>query len=397
MSKLRIIQKIFFLIVVFTILSCDQAPLFYKISLEPEPLIPFVQGTPSRMVVVGNTLYVGTMHKANVFTFRANTWGAMNTPSGVLLGMASDHDDYNEAKHPFALIMRHNNINDTDLFRRNATNWTQVANHTGYSIETVYGAGGIVFAGARSDTSYAVLILENPDASSMSFSILAAGTSLLSGAATDVDGNIYLATRSSGIIRFDSPFDFSNSAAVSSAFSSPFFPHQENNTLLGITRSGDTIIAAGTNAGFSNNAGSYFVMAQNPDSLPPNDRFSRHDEGLFFTGALGVQFSSTTPERLLLGVQNRGTSSNQGYRHLPLDANGRPTGPLYDPAQNEPRIRASIGLRPVHDIMQVPAQVMAPVPWSGRVIFAATSRDGLWSYRGGEWNAETMQPGDRGN
>jgi hypothetical protein len=107
---------------------------------------------------------------------------------------------------------------------------------------------------------------------------------------------------------------------------------------------------------------------------------------------------------LLVGIRSRGTSIVNGYREIVLDQNGNPTTTIRIPGEETPssvrsraRYTASIGLHPVEAILQLP-DISSGGPLDYRAytsdpdweppIFAATSRNGLWSYRNGTWNAE---------
>jgi hypothetical protein len=92
---------------------------------------------------------------------------------------------------------------------------------------------------------------------------------------------------------------------------------------------------------------------------------------------------------------------------MELMNDGTPTSAIRSPGdgnapftsvKNENKYRASIGIRPVVSILQVPnVDEGGPLNYSNFVtrdpaweppIFASTARSGLWSYRSGQWNAE---------
>jgi hypothetical protein len=109
------------------------------------------------------------------------------------------------------------------------------------------------------------------------------------------------------------------------------------------------------------------------------------------------------PALLLLGIRGRGTSLNHGYREMVLD-NGKPTFIIKSPGDDSPtsvvnkaKYDASIGTHPVESIIQLPdANMGGPLyyrdftddPGWVPPIFSSLAKNGLWSYRKGEWNAE---------
>ena len=109
---------------------------------------------------------------------------------------------------------------------------------------------------------------------------------------------------------------------------------------------------------------------------------------------------------LLLGIRGEGTSKNHGYRELDLNGfTGKPMVGIRRPGDseptsiyNQPKYNASLGKHPVEAILQVPdiseggpldynANVKKDPNWQP-LIFASTSRNGVWSLRNDEWNAE---------
>jgi hypothetical protein len=84
-----------------------------------------------------------------------------------------------------------------------------------------------------------------------------------------------------------------------------------------------------------------------------------------------------------------------GYLEMVLD-NGKLTFPpnIKAPGNNSPtsvvnkaKYDAGIGTHPVESIYQLPRDFTDDPAWEPP-IFAATAKNGLWSYRKGEWNVE---------
>jgi hypothetical protein len=107
-----------------------------------------------------------------------------------------------------------------------------------------------------------------------------------------------------------------------------------------------------------------------------------YEVGADCTGAICSWNDGVSTRLLLLGII--GSSSTRGYREVDLDSSWKPTGGGRTPGtgspstvQSKPKYDAAIGKRPVYSIRQVPGS-----------IFASTYKDGLWSLRGDQWNAE---------
>ncbi|GAB1481594.1 hypothetical protein MASR2M78_04090 [Treponema sp.] len=108
-----------------------------------------------------------------------------------------------------------------------------------------------------------------------------------------------------------------------------------------------------------------------------------------FTGALAV-YEAGTDDILLLGVDIDGETYTFGYREMVLPGGALPPGSptLKKPGEGSPttvtdtaQYASSLGKKPVTNLHQFDAT-------GKNLLFASTWKDGLWSYRGGEWNAE---------
>jgi len=124
--------------------------------------------------------------------------------------------------------------------------------------------------------------------------------------------------------------------------------------------------------------------------------FINFNAGVNFTGAMGVWLDRNNqfkPSLLLMGIRGRGSSLTHGYREMILD-NGKPSFNIKSPGDDSPtsvvnkaKYSAGIGTHPVESILQLPRDFTNDPAWDPP-IFAATSKNGLWAYRKGEWNAE---------
>lgn len=368
----------------FVVVSCTQDSIFYDISNEPEPKEPIIPGSPTNMVVVNNQVFVGTRMGTNIHRY-GNTDGVFGWTSIPLAG-GSLGDIATDGKDLFVLAFPSGNPRNQSAIRRYNLEtgvWEESLSLTEYSIQTLYGAGGKIFAGAQFKPDYENNAILYFDPDTISLTIAKYDTSLLSGAATDSAGNIYLATQGSGIFRY----------IDGSALSEPEYG-TEGGIVTGIMEINGQVIAVTSD-------GTVYTLAT------PGNFFS-FSTSLMFTGAMCVwtdRESQWKPSLLLMGIRNRGSSLTQGYREMVIDqSTGRPIQTIKMPGDDSPtsvknkaKYTAGIGTHPIQAILQIP-DVSRGGPLDYRAfsgdpeweppIFAATSRDGLWAYRNGEWNAE---------
>jgi hypothetical protein len=162
-------------------------------------------------------------------------------------------------------------------------------------------------------------------------------------------------------------------------------------TVTGIIETGGVIIAV------SNTGHIYYSSG---------GTFSQISNNVNYTGGMSVWLDPDNqwkPSLLLMGIRGKGTSRTHGYQEMILE-NGVPTFALQRPGNDSPssvknrsKYTGSIGIHPVENILQIPSisrgglldyNAFVGIPGWEPPIFAATSKDGLWSYRNGEWNAE---------
>ena len=373
---------VFFIVLfaLFGVLSCDQAPIFYNISLEPAPLIPFVDGSPTNMVIVGDSLFVGSVNKDKIFQFTDGEWFTFSTLqtnhslvslAGIgdfLFALVMTGNDINSLE--LYLLYEYEEINGEDVYTPRGIQVSKPSLYSDYSIQTVFSAGGILFAGLKknNESVYEIFWMNNDEL------VPLVGTDnpkLLTGAAEWSNDFVFLATLGGGIIKCNIT---SSPPTVESILTIP-----DDISITGIIASTETVIAVGN----SGNSGSIFVFNDS------DNEFEKHADGPAFTGGMGILNADN--QYLLLGVRSRRSSVDQGYRMLTLNSTtGEPLDTnVLNPGSTDPRWRASIGLRPVMHIMQIPGDIKGDEPLVD-LMFAATSTRGLWSNRGGEWNAETL-------
>jgi len=379
--------KTSFIFLILLLFSCSQDSVFVDISNELEPKDPLIDGSPTNIVAVKNKIYAGTRMGDKIHCY-ANTngvlgWDTIPLPSGYYLGqLATDGDSL------YVLMFENRDPLKSSRLRRynvSSDRWEIPYTVSGYSIQTIFGAGNKIFAGGQHQINrdkFAIIYLNNAEDS---LKPIIHGKSLLKGAAQNASGTIYLATAGTGMFSFnESAFDTDDPVCVP-------VDGTEKANLNGIMNVGGNIVAVGADGTVYSDIGG---------------RFINFNAGLNFTGAMCLwadRKNQWKPSLLLLGIRGRGTSTTHGYREMVLD-NGRPTLEIKSPGDDSPtsvankaKYDAGIGTHPVESIFQLP-DFSSGGPFYYRdftddpawepPIFAATSKNGLWSYRKGEWNAE---------
>ena len=379
-------NKFLFLTTLFVIFSCllyfscRQDSIFYDISFEPAPKKPIIEGGPTNIVVVNNQVFAGSRMDNRIFAY-GNTQSGLEW-SSISLGGGSLGDLATDGYNLYALVFPGGNPLRSSQIRRynfQTRSWDGGVSIEGYAIQTIYGAGNSIFAGIRANPNSQNFAIAYYDTSSNSFSIIHQGTSLLTGAAMGGSGTIHLATAGDGIFAF-----------TGSGVTGPL-TGTAGVSFSGITEVSGDIVAVSSSGGIFHDVGGSFTSSS---------------FGVYFTGALTVwqdPNNNFRPSLLLMGIRGRGNSLNQGYREMLL-INGRPTFDIRIPGEGTPssvvsraRYSAAVGRHPVESILQIP-DITDGGPLDYRIlsleegweppIFASTSRNGLWSYRNGEWNAE---------
>jgi hypothetical protein len=368
------------LLLCFSILSCGQDSLFFDISNEPEPKDPRIPGSPTNIVVIRNQLFVGSRMGGGISRYASAggnmEWHNIPTPGGSLGDIATD------GEYLYALLFPTGNPLNASLIRRynvDTNIWDLQLSIATHSIQTIFGAEGVLFAGAMLNDDHQNFSLLYLDPNTFSLTVMRSNTTLLTGAAMDRTGNIYLATAGCGIFRY------SNGTIETQPESGT-----ENANISGIISTGSTIVGVSSDG---------IVYCQDAAGI-----FLRFSTGINFTGALSLwanRANQWRPTLLLMGIRSMGSSLNQGYREMELDRNGFPILAIRVPGDESPssvtsraRYAASIGIHPVETILQIPdGTVLNYGAFTGDPnweppIFAGTSRSGLWSFRNGEWNAE---------
>lgn len=342
--------------------SCKQSAIFYEISLEVEPIDPQIGGSPTNIVRQGDSFYVASRFGSTIYEYKDSEWVSLSPSpeNGNIIELAATND---------ALYALTGTLGSLGLQKFSNGSWSSIDTE-GRNVQTIYGAEEYLFAGTIDNASTSTLtcsILYVKDGTSQ-LTLLESNTSLLKGAVY-VGTTYYLATNGNGILSFTNP--------LSKQVADP-----DHKNIVGIINVGDTVVAVSRDGYILHGNAAGFTAVKAPDVS-------------YFTGALATwkPQDADNPRLLLLGIQGGSSVSlTHGYQELLLKEDGTLDAAaisLKNPGENGissvddyDQYVVTIGRHPLSSIIQA----------SDDILFAATSKDGLWSYRerGGKylWNGE---------
>jgi hypothetical protein len=398
--KLPLSLGTFFLFVLIP--GCNQDPIFDYISQEAAPTEAAIKGSPSRIVEAGGKLYLAN-GRLWEYDLTGTSRSEIDGPGDYVKSVAST--TVGNSSVLYALTME-NTVSTGKVWKRNGTTWDPVAPPGGYPhILNFFGAGDILFAtGAKrsgEDFTYAILYCKQ---SETAFSMSNVTPPIdkpprLTGAGK-VGNNYYLATSGKGIYQADD-------TNLSNIFEAPAYVREEDGKLKTDT-DGNPILASVPTV----MAGLLQTQdAQGQDIIIGVSRegttvhidsagvltVSSYTLGGTYTGALAMMNIPVQPDGsdrlLLLGYRSTNTSYSNGYMEVLLNSvDGTHEGNLRIPGENQP---SSIEKEPQYtsSLRRYPVTALWVVdPAAPSVIFAATSNQGLYSYRERdgiwEWNHE---------
>ena len=386
------------LVVLFScvlILSCDQDPIFYNISYEKAPKDPRVAGSPTNMVVIDKTLYVGTYLGGAIWTYNTGVWRTISEAGGSTGGLAAAGDCLYALVRPgdpasSGIVKKYDPVSgewDPDI---------KLTAPNGYVIQSIYGAGDLIFAGAMKEKD-CIILFHDPAWETLlapiDFVEIIQETSLLTGAVATGPAEFYLSTSGNGIYLFDGindndePIEGTKEKNVRGIIATGI----ANEYISAVTSSGEILTLDGpifsslTTIG-KNCTGAMCVWREyDPAYVDPDPAYNKWK-----------------PSLLLLGIQDTGTNTAHGYRELTLESDGKPADSYQIPGSSVPSsvlsesmYHTSIGNHPVMSILQLPNGIVTYPDMTENEdwqppIFASTQRNGLWSYDPEEdqWNAE---------
>jgi hypothetical protein len=312
---------------------------------------------PTSIVSIGKTCYVASKFSKTIHYYDGeNGWQELaKRPDGrPIMDLAATE------RYLYALT---GEPGSTALYKWDSTatnaDWEAVDNAA--HVQSIYGAQDKLFACAGSDP----FTLWHDDGGALAE--LSGGSGFLQGAAFNKT-DYYLA--GAGIYKLSGTT--LSPVAGTGAFTVAGLITLEDNTVVG-------------------------VSGQNLLAIKPGGEFTQKDMGATFTGALALWGKKTEAEQaaaaepktlLVLGIQGSSTSTTHGYREILLssgtlnpDAMALRT-PGKDPSNSSvsdyDKYNSSLGKHPVMTLFQA----------ADGILFAGTTKNGLWSYRNDQWNAE---------
>jgi hypothetical protein len=350
--------------------SCNQDSIFFDLSSEIEPVDPLIGGSSANIVYIEDptnvyTVYAASIGSSTVYQYTGGWSKPYSVPGGISQLAATK-------THLYA-ISRNNTLYQVD---------TGGSKIPGGKLQSVYGAGNMVFVGRGSGAdSYSVAAYGDSSTNLADINFLPGSdpiSGLLQGAAWDDVDDYFIATTGAG-------------GGVYWIDSSNQVRRLSSGNFMGIIHVENYIIAI-TNNGMLH----YFkhgTLSSTTPYIVDGDSYSLGAPEPYYTGAICSWTSKPSgtdpPELLLLGVRTH--SRTHGYREVLLDTTssgdkGKPTGGAVTPGSGSlstvvrgNRYQSSIEKHAVYSIFQVP---------KSSVIFASTTKDGLWSLRNDQWNAE---------
>lgn len=347
--------------------TCDQAALFANISWEVAPKVSRIPGFPTNIVIakMGGDDYIFAAGKRTniIHYYRNGSWDSMTAP-GNILALASANDDL------YVLTYSGNDATNATLHKYDYTTdqWESIGigAASGFSLQSIYGAGTTLFAGGKKDNTYNIFYDDSGSLKAAGTNSPFGGSAELNGVAFDV-GTYYYAAGNAGF--FSGTLD-GTIAVVDGSSGNATGIIYANGTIYGTTWNGALLKL---------NGGNFESFASAP--------------GL--TGGMSIWNSDGAPgwtagSLLLLGVQS-GSRFDKGYREITLDAGSNmiPPGrasPSSISENSKNQYDNSIAKSSIYSIIAVPNTVETPGS-NGPVIFAATV-NGLFSCRNNVWNAE---------
>jgi len=349
--KKHFLFSAFLTAVILLICACND-PVFYAVHMDEKILEPYINGSPTNLVVYGTEVYVASGR--NLFEYKSNKW---SSPPGLrraskILQLAATTGT------PGKLYALCEGSGRAILWSYDGTSWENITGS--HNIQTIYAAGTQLFVGTGTHGAYNIIRYNGITFSSLG----STGSRLLNGAAF-AGGTYYLST---------------NGGIYTTDLSTPFTIIGDDHFFMGIIGHGSDVYA------ITRSGNLYNVTAPFGDPIASLG-------GRLATGALAI-WTSNSGDLLLAGRQETlAASMSSGYTfgYMEYNLSGGSTfrepgpGSLSTVDSNE-RYKSTIGKVPVQHILQ------APAPSGVGVLFASTQKDGVWSYRvrGGvwQWNAE---------
>jgi len=353
------------LILIFA--ACDQYPLLYQISQEDKPKDSKIPGSSSKIVRgEGGKLYTAN---GDLWEFNGDTWEEIISRNGKDTNEFIRDAAASEASSGIYFLTVDNSKGGMTKIYKNDFG-VCIAEGGNLKYQTIFFENGVLFAGTTDDNqkSYYITRLAGDSPSKIDDM-----DGLLSGVVF-VNGSYYFAT-GTGLWKCDSGF---NGAAR--------LKEGGNEIVAGITgiiKIKDDYLAA------VSGGGAVYQIKTDDDAVTSAAKVFR------WTGALEVWTNPDAGEysgkQLLLAGVDSGDDTGNGYREIEINAGGTlnfdsfavpgiSASKLFSSVETEyAKYQANIGNRIINSIIQINGT---------RLMFAATQKNGLFSYRNQAWNGE---------
>jgi hypothetical protein len=393
--KLKLLLSLGALFLPFFAGSCNQDSIFDDISWETAPTEPKIKGAPSKIVQAdiggGNKLYTanGRLWEYDP-AFSDASWNQSDGPGGYVADVASISGAAGDTLYALTI-----DNTSTRALKNNGTGWIGIDLPGDYGfIQNIFGAGDTLFAaGAKrngNDYDYAILYCRQQDSE---FGILTeTGWAILTGAGV-AGTDYYLATLGNGIYKAPFPFPSSGNPTVDSATESYIpdsiagFLQVAPDTIIGVSRSGHILYIdssgikdPGASLGGTHTGALALMDSPDPQPDPQGGSF---DKLLL----LGYRGSNSSYRHGYVEVQFNGANGNREINSK-IPGADQPSS-IKDDGRKDQQYTSSLRRYPVTALWVSPNTADPKSP----LIFAATTNQGLYSYRyrsdgGWQWNHE---------
>jgi len=364
---------------------------FFAISQEVKPIKPRIKGTPTDFVFYNGRMYVAsgdTLYSYNKGTVKPY-WNYEIPPGGRILQLAST-ESASTGKYLYALCSADYNVTGKTVIRyynKDNSTWTQVTGISDSSerIHNIFEANGTIFFYATAAKNnylvfYTIFYIDNSgDVKPLIIqdNLFQNNTGEICGAAWN-GSSYFLLTKNRGVYRID---NLSTGAYLIESrinFTGIINLEDTGNTILLIARDGDAYIVDSLilPTGISMNklsTGALAIWREN-DSSSEWLLLSGRQESLRYSVSFGYTYGY-----LELAINTAGIASgfSEPGRNL-LSSVKQGGNDLY---------RSTLGKQPINHLFQVPSDIDPNM-----TLFAATQKNGVWSYRERgslyQWNAE---------
>ena len=366
-GKIAIVLICIFLCVL--VISCDQEPLFWDVANEYPPIEPLIKGHPTKIVAVGTTLYVSNGNSVWVYDVTTDplspAWKRLDPPAvGRTIDIAAAGS---------ALYALDNNGN---LRKFDGTNWSPPLNINAVSplvnngkLECIFGGGVFLFAGTRTG-SYESYNIKGYD-----ILVINTGTDKIVGNRQEtgklmgvaaITGTYYLGTLGGGVF---------NSTGGNPAGPEPTLA----TNVVGITSDGTNL----------------YIASSRRIQICSGAAFFAEISG-YFSGSIAV-WNHGSDKLLLVGIQYSSSTNGYGYREMNIGLGSYslvyPGNGAVTSVNPSSQYISAIGKHVINFFYVMPDTFTPEADNDGRpIIFASTIKDGLWSYRmrngNAQWNGE---------